>query len=82
MVKKKLALPRLQYGPMCSKILKQFIEHHKLPEDLPIPTAGMKPEEALSRIFDVMLFTFGKEKRDAVLKDVEEYCNSLPPSLR
>ena len=79
---KELMLPTRNYGPICMKILKEFIAHHHLPEDLPLPSPGIKSDQMLARIFDVMLHTLGKEKRDAFLKDAEDYYYSLPPSVR
>lgn len=75
--KKTLRLPELNYGPICMKILKEFINHHKLPNDLPIPEKGLFLEESLARIFNVMLYSMGEQKREELLKDSEEYLRSL-----
>lgn len=76
-VKRKLTLPK-KYGPMCLKILREFIAYHNLSKDLPLPESGLSTEEALSRIFDVMLYSMGEEKRNEFLQDVNEYSKSLP----
>jgi len=76
-VKRKLTLPK-KYGPMCLKILHEFITHHKLSKNLPLPESSSSTEEALSRIFDVMLHSMGEEKRNEVLDDVSNYSMSLP----
>lgn len=80
--KKKLVFPRHQYGPLCKKILSEFIDHHKLDKNLDLPCIGEKPDISLSKIFDIMLHSMGLEKRYELLKDAEEYLLSLPPSLR
>jgi hypothetical protein len=79
---KRLMLPSKQYGPLCSKILKDFILHNSLPDDLLLPETGLTTHAALSRIFDVLLHSMGKEKREAILLEVEEYVSSLPPAFR
>lgn len=78
---KTLRLPRISYGPICLKILDDFIKHHNLP-DLPKPQPNNTVDDALSKIFDIILHSLGDEKRDAILKEVEEYCQSIPPSAR
>jgi len=76
-IKRKLTLPK-KYGPMCLKILHEFISYHKLPHDIPVPDSSLSTEEALSRIFDIMLYSIGEEKRNEVLDDVSNYSMSLP----
>lgn len=78
---KKFRLPRVCYGPMCLKILKEFMEHHKISE-MPTPQPKDSTDMALSKIFDIMICSMGEEKRDAILKDAEEYLYSVPPSAR
>src|SRR5271154_4995315 len=73
-----LKLPRSNYGPYCLKILHDFIEHHKLKEDLPLPIPGLSNHEALSRIFDIMLHSLGEEKRTEYLKNLDEYNIGIP----
>lgn len=79
-LKKNLRLPSKDYGPICMKILKSFIKHHKLLEDLPVPEKGHSAEQALAKIFDIMLYSMGDEKRETLLKESEEYFNSIDHS--
>lgn len=67
-----LVLPK-KYGPFCMKILHDFIDHHKLCKDLPKPEPGLLIHLSMSRIFDVMLHSMGEEKRNNILKEVEDY---------
>lgn len=74
---KSLKLPKSKYGPLCNKIIKDFIEFHNLPKDLPVPCPGLLPHESLARIFDIILHSMGKEKRDEILKECDIYCDSI-----
>jgi hypothetical protein len=78
----KLALPRAHYGPICLRLLDAFIQYHHLPKDLIIPQGCKKPELILSHIFDAMLHTMSSERRQELIKEVQEYSNSPPPSIR
>jgi hypothetical protein len=80
--KKKLNLPTSMYGPICMKILKDFIEHHKIPADLALPQQGCSTIFSLNCIFNAMIETMGEEKRNALIKEVEEYSMSLPAAFR
>jgi hypothetical protein len=77
-----LVLPRIGYGPICMKLLKEFINHHQLPEDLIVPNKSDSSQVCLAKIFDVMLRSMGEEKRKACIKDSITYLNDLPPSVR
>lgn len=81
-IEKKLVLPKKNYGPACMRILREFIKHHKLNKNLPVPSMHMTIEESLSRIFDIMLHTMGNAKRTEIIKAIDEYVESLPPTLR
>ena len=37
---KTLKLPKEKYGPLCLKIIKEFIAFYNLPKDLPVPCPG------------------------------------------
>jgi antitoxin component of RelBE/YafQ-DinJ toxin-antitoxin module len=82
MTKKTLILPRLNYGPICLKILTEFAKHNNLPITLLMPEAKQATHQALARIFDILLLSMGEEKRNELLNDAEEYFNDLPPSVR
>jgi hypothetical protein len=77
-----LNLPRGNYGPFCLKIIQEFVAHHKLPANLPVPVAGLSTHVALSRIFDIMLHSMGEEKREEILKNLDEYNMSVPACFR
>jgi len=79
--KRQLNLPRHEYGPYCNKILSEAINHFKL-NNLPLPSAGDMTHVALSKIFDIILHTMGEEKREEILKDLDEYIMSIPAVLR
>ena len=79
---RQLNLPSMNYGPFCLKILHEFIIHHGLSKDLPLPNAGSSMNVSLSRIFDVMLHSMGREKRDAILADLDQYNLSVPAFFR
>lgn len=72
-----LVLPEKHYGPICGKILKEFISYHNLPNDLPVPEMGLFLHVSLARIFNIMIMSMGEEKRNEVLKEAEEYLHSL-----
>jgi len=76
-----LKLPSVNYGPFCLKILNEFIAHNKLP-DLPLPNPGDKTTDALSKIFDVILSSMGEEKRDEIMKNLDEYAMGIPACFR
>ncbi len=77
-----LKLPRISYGPICLKILKEFMTYHELPKDLPLPEINESTQVALAKIFNVMIHSMGEEKRKEITRDAEAYLNDLPPSIR
>ena len=76
-----LKLPKKAYGPICLKILQEFITYHNLPKDLPFPEMKDQGNVALEKIFTVMLASMGS-KAEELLKDADEYFHSIPPSAR
>ncbi len=58
------------------KILKEFIDHNNLPS-LPVPNKGDAAHIALSKIFDIILHSMGKEKRDQIISELNEYNASI-----
>ncbi len=75
-------LPKSCYGPICLKILDEFIEHHHLPKDVARPNTADLVHCALSKIFNIMALSMGPEKRQEVLKDLQEYSMTLPAYIR
>ena len=72
-----LILPQDKYGPFCMKILRDFIEYHNIPKDIPLPIPGLLIHMSLSRIFDAIAYSMGKDKRDQILIELEEYKKNL-----
>lgn len=72
LTKSVLKLPEKGYGPICLKILNDFIEHYNLDPKLERPITGLQTHEALSRIFDIILHSMGDEKRQNVLRELSE----------
>lgn len=58
------------------------MEHHSIPKESDMPKPGDKSEVVLSKIFDLMIKTLPLDQREMLFKESEEYCNSLPPSVR
>lgn len=77
-----LKLPRISYGPICLKILNEFIEHHKFVPYVQLPQPKEKAHEFLAKLFDLMLHSMGEEKRKQAIKEADAYYNDLPPSVR
>ena len=76
-----LNLPGHSYGTFCLKILSDFVEHHNLPKGMLMPVPGLTTNDALSRIFDIILHSMGEEKRLKALNELDEYIAGLtsPP---
>ncbi len=79
---RKLVLPKSHYGPFCNRILKEFIDKHKLDDTLPLPGEGDTNSGALSKIFDLIIHSLGEEKRQQILKECDEYVMGIPAQLR
>lgn len=75
-------LPKHKYEPFFMKIIKDFIEFHKLPDTIPPPQGNMLPHKLLSYIADLMAFSMGPKKRDDLIIELEEYKEGLPFDLR
>jgi surface polysaccharide O-acyltransferase-like enzyme len=79
---KQLILPRVAYGPIASKIIKEFMNYHNIPDYTLLPNLYDKSHELLAKILNIMLLTMSEYNREALLKDAEAYLNDLPPNLR
>jgi len=77
-----MKLPKSLFQPFFLKVMSDFIEHNKLPSDLPLPQGNMSLPVAMSCILDVISYSMGKEKRDLILQELEEYKAGLPFDLR
>lgn len=78
----KLVLPKIAYGPMCMRILKEFVAHHEIAGEIDYPDNKDKMEDALSKIFDIILLSMGEKKREDLIVESVAYFRDLPPSLR
>lgn len=63
----------------CENILKEFRSFHKIPEDLPLPDRSADIGSALSKIFDMMIYTFGEERRTKIIEECKDFNNILYP---
>lgn len=76
----KLNLPKNSYGPICNKILIEFMQHHNISGEL--PTSDDITNVVLAKIFDIMLKSMGEEKRRQCIDDAKKYLTSVPPAAR
>jgi hypothetical protein len=76
-INRSLTLPCENYQPFFLKVMHDFIAHHNLPKDLPLPQGNLKMNVCFSRILDVMIHSMGEEKREAILKELNEYTNNI-----
>lgn len=77
----KLKLPKIAYGTICLKILQEFIQHHNLPSDLPLPEGKEATHEALEKIFNIIVASMG-DKAEDIIRDAMSYYHDLPPNVR
>lgn len=73
-----LCLPNSNFQPFFLKAMNDFILHHKLPVSIRRPSGNMNLPTVFSCILDAMAHSMGKEKREMLLKELEEYKHSLP----
>ena len=77
-----LMLPRQRFEPFFMKAIRDFKVHHNISEDIPPPQKSMTPDKLLSYILDLMSYSMGEEKRNALLVELNEYKQGLPFDLR
>lgn len=77
-----MLLPKSSYQPFFLKVMSDFCMHHNIPQNLPSPSGNMLPHKLLSYIVDLMAYSMGKDKRDAIASELEEYKKGLPFDLR
>lgn len=76
----KLKLPRLSYGPLCNKILYDFMLYHEIIGDVPNVSDSM--DEALSKIFNIMIKSLDKDTQLSIIEDAQKYISEIPPAAR
>lgn len=81
-IEKRLRLPKSLYGPFCCRILNEFKNHFGLDQNLALPAPEDPTHVALSKIFDIMIQSMGKEKREIILRELDEYLMGVPASFR
>ena len=72
LTKSVLNLPEKGYGPICLRILNEFIEVNNLDKSLELPVTGLKTHVALGRVFNIILHSMGDERRQNVLRELSE----------
>lgn len=77
-----LNLPKQRYEPFFLKVMNDFKNHHKLPDNIPPPQGNMMPHKLLSYILDLMTHSMGELKRNEILSELSEYKMGLPFDLR
>jgi hypothetical protein len=76
-LKKELKLPIHNYGPIALKILSDFKEFHKLPNDLKVPDIADTIESAISKILNIMISSMGESKKNEIIEEVEKYKDGM-----
>lgn len=74
-------LPRIGYGPICNKILHEFVEYHKI-GNVSYPCSTDTMNDAVMKIFNIILLSFDENTRERIIKESIDFYNDLPPSLR
>ena len=77
-----LILPKKMYEPFFMKVMCEFRNHHKIPDDTPPPSGIIAPHKLLSYILDVMTKSMGEEKRNDLLVELNHFKEDLPFDLR
>lgn len=75
-------LPKKNYEPFFLKVMNDFINYHNLPKDIPPPQGHSLPHKLFSYIIDLMSHSMGKEKREELIKELEDYKLGLPFDIR
>lgn len=81
-ISSEMMLPKKQFEPFFMKVIEDFINHHNLPKDIPKPIGNVMPHKIFSFIIDIMAHSMGKEKREALIKELNSYKNDLPFDIR
>lgn len=77
-----MMLPKNRFEPFFLKVLNQFAQHHKVPENVKPPQGSVMPHKLFSYILDLMAYSMGDETRNNLIKELEEYKQGLPFDLR
>lgn len=69
------------YESLCAMILKEFIRQYDLPDDLPLPKESDLYHISLAKTFNVILSSIHEEKRQELIKCIDECRKGLPNHL-
>lgn len=81
-IQSEINLPKKNFEPFFLKVLNDFIHHHNLPKDIPVPNGCALPHKIFSYIVDILAHSMGEEKRNQLIKELEDYKLGLPFDLR
>lgn len=62
--------------------MSDFRDHHKIPNHIPPPQGNVLPHKLFSYIVDMMAYSMGAQKRNELMKELEEYKQGLPFDMR
>lgn len=60
--------------------MSDFVDHHNL-NDMKLPKREISPHELFTFILDLMASSMGNQKREEIIKELEEYKLGLPSDL-
>lgn len=76
-----MILPRKRFEPFFLKVMRDFLDHHKLPH-LDFPKDGALPHIVFSYIVESLAYSMGAEKRKELIEELEQYKLGLPFDIR
>ena len=77
-----MILPKHRYEPFFLKIMSDFRSFHKIPDIIKPPQGSVLPHKLFSYILELMAYSMGREKRDEIAKELEDYKQGLPFDMR
>ena len=77
-----MSLPKHRYEPFFLKIMNDFKSFHKIPDVIKPPQGNTLPHKLFSYILDLMCYSMGQEKRESILKELDQYKQGLPFDMR
>ncbi len=79
---RKFLLPKVEYGPISMKILKEFVSYHKLEGEILYPEKDLDLSICLSRILHIMVKSMGKDWEKNIQDNLDEYNMTIPAFYR
>lgn len=74
-------LPKIAYGPICLRILREFVSYHNIKDDFDYPAQGDQTHQALEKIFHIIYLSMNEDVRHTLLNEINAYYRDLPPSV-